>query len=359
MARLSHLTRFWLAFGLWLCGIVVFPLIGYWNMAEMRKTADDRLIGEAGRSASQLAALLSLPAWELDEITARTIVMGAMEDERIYAIKVEGKDGVLEGQRRNYLWEPVPWDDEIADNCVKGMNALKLDGRTVGTVEVWLSPRQSQEELALIGRIEIWRVILEASLWTGAFLLLFWYWGDFSRWKRMLSARMGSQKQESSSPEKIVLGLSKNSEQAEDKGDTPEDEAGAFDAELGRKYQRRHSDSWNIFTALFRQVFVRAPSLMNRLYAAAEFAALCRLGQMLERIAPCLGAERLAQSAKKMQDALNDPDNLAQALAVEECSRDLRDLLAELEGSQLQAGKPAGQDEGAVPAAEQNSPGNE
>ena len=28
---------------------------------------------------------------------------------------------MLEGQRRNYQWEPIPWDDEIAENSVQGM----------------------------------------------------------------------------------------------------------------------------------------------------------------------------------------------------------------------------------------------
>lgn len=98
--------------------------------------------------AAQLAALLSLPAWELDELTARTIVMAAMEDESIYAIKVQTKRGMLEGQRRNYQWEPVPWDDEITEDSVQGMNPLKMEGRVVGSVEVYLSPRVSDEDLA-------------------------------------------------------------------------------------------------------------------------------------------------------------------------------------------------------------------
>lgn len=79
--------------------------------------------------AAQLAALLSLPAWELDELAARTIVMAAMADESIYAIKVQSNKGMLEGQRRNYRWEPVPWDDEIPENSVQGMNPLKMEGR--------------------------------------------------------------------------------------------------------------------------------------------------------------------------------------------------------------------------------------
>ena len=118
MPYITHGTRRWLALAAWAAGLLLFLLLGLWNLNSSRRDAENRLISEAGRTAAQLAALLSLPAWELDELTARTIVMAAMEDDSIYAVKVQTKRGMLEGQRRNYQWEPVPWDDEIAENTV-------------------------------------------------------------------------------------------------------------------------------------------------------------------------------------------------------------------------------------------------
>lgn len=173
----------------------------------MRKTGSS---ARPGRTAAQLAALLSLPAWELDELTARTIVMAAMEDDSIYAVKVQTKRGMLEGQRRNYQWEPVPWDDEIAENTVQGMNPLKMEGRTVGSVEVYLSPRLSAEEQALTARREVWRFALAALFWTGALLLLLWHWGDLARLRRLLARKADAALPgpDASAPEKIVLGLS-------------------------------------------------------------------------------------------------------------------------------------------------------
>ena len=174
MPYITHGTRRWLALAAWAAGLLLFLLLGLWNLNSSRRDAENRLISEAGRTAAQLAALLSLPAWELDELTARTIVMAAMEDDSIYAVKVQTKRGMLEGQRRNYQWEPVPWDDEIAENTVQGMNPLKMEGRTVGSVEVYLSPRLSAEEQALTARREAWRFALAALFWTGALLLLLW-----------------------------------------------------------------------------------------------------------------------------------------------------------------------------------------
>ena len=172
MPYITHGTRRWLALAAWAAGLLLFLLLGLWNLNSSRRDAENRLISEAGRTAAQLAALLSLPAWELDELTARTIVMAAMEDDSIYAVKVQTKRGMLEGQRRNYQWEPVPWDDEIAENTVQGMNPLKMEGRTVGSVEVYLSPRLSAEEQALTARREVWRFALAALFWTGVLLLL-------------------------------------------------------------------------------------------------------------------------------------------------------------------------------------------
>ena len=40
------------------------------------------------------------------------------------------------------------------------MNPLKMEGRTVGSVEVYLSPRLSAEEQALTARREVWRLAL-------------------------------------------------------------------------------------------------------------------------------------------------------------------------------------------------------
>ena len=123
MPNVTPVFRRRLALAVWAAALLLFLLMGVWNVNADRQEAENRLSSEAGRTAAQLAALLSLPAWELDELAARTIVMAAMADESIYAVKVQTNKGLLEGQRRNYQWEPVPWDDEIAENSVQGMPA--------------------------------------------------------------------------------------------------------------------------------------------------------------------------------------------------------------------------------------------
>ncbi|MBD5539287.1 MAG: hypothetical protein HDQ94_04740 [Desulfovibrio sp.] len=335
--RVSRTARRGAALLVWGTGLALLFLLGLWNLESSRRDAENRLSAEAGRMASQLASLLAIPAWDLDEITARTIVTGAMEDERLYAIKVETRQGMLEGQRRNYLWEPVPWDDEISEDSVQGMNPLKVEGQTVGSVEVWLSPRLMGEEEAQLLARERWRFGLAAALWTLALLLLLWLWGDLAALRRLLArvgnpaAREGGEAGERTEP--VVLGLAPRApeEGAEAGGANAPEAAPPVDRDLGRRLQRKNPDAWRVTAGLFRQTFGRAPGLMQRLYADGETAGLCHLGRMLEQAAPCLGAARLTEAAGRMQAALNDPDCETRALPVEECARALEEVLAALE----------------------------
>lgn len=382
MAQIDHVMRRRLALIVWAAALLLFLLMGVWNVNEDRQEAENRLGSDAGRMAAQLAALLSLPAWELDELAARTIVMAAMADDSIYAIKVQSNKGMLEGQRRNYQWEPVPWDDEVPEHSVQGMNPLKMEGRPVGSVEVYLSPRITNEDLAQKARREVVRFSVSATFCTLVLLLLLWHWGYLTR-VRVLSfmrspfhpdtrKRVGSvaasaagdtqtsgfepaaegepapaaagtptaePQEQSVAPDGLAEGLA-----------APQSDgiaAGAvISAELGRAFLLRKPDAWRITAGLFGRTFAHAPGLLLRLYAAEDAENLCRLGRILEKAAPCMGAERLASAAHAMQWAVNDADAASAALAVEECELALREVLEALEGLTRKESKPSAQEGG-------------
>ena len=386
MAQINNVSRRRLALAVWAAALLLFLLMGVWNVNEDRQEAENRLGSDAGRMAAQLAALLSLPAWELDELAARTIVMAAMADDSIYAIKVQSNKGMLEGQRRNYQWEPVPWDDEIPENSVQGMNPLKMEGRPVGTVEVYLSPRITDEDLAQKARREVARFSISAAFCTLVLLLLLWHWGDLTRVRVLLfmrtpfhpdaRKRVGSaaasvagddqppasapvaegepapasavtaptdQQEQIVPPQGLVDGLAEGLA-APQKEDTA---AGAvISAELGRAFLLRKPEAWRITAGLFDRTFAHAPGLLLRLYAADDAENLCRLGRILEKAAPCVGAERLASAAHAMQWALNDADAASAAQAVEECGLALREVLEALEGLTRKESKPSAQEGG-------------
>ena len=365
MPHINHVLRRRLALIVWAAALLLFLLMGLWNVNEDRQEAENRLSSEAGRTAAQLAALLSLPAWELDELAARTIVIAAMADESIYAVKVQTNRGLLEGQRRNYQWEPVPWDDEIAENSVQGMNPLKMEGRPVGSVEVYLSPRITDEDLAQKARREVARFSLSAAFCTLVLLALLWHWGDLARMRLLLFDRgPGRFDEQGDAPANTAGHASANTACNADSSTAPAVAGGnaavaaspqavpaahvdvsapqsdgitagaVISAELGHAFLLRRPEAWRITAGLFGRTFAHAPNLMLRLYAAEDAENLCRLGRILEKAAPCVGAERLTSAAHAVQWAINGADAASVARAVEECVLALREVLDALEGQQ-------------------------
>lgn len=328
MARMKRAKRRSLAVMVWASGLLLFMALGLWNLRGAQNDAESRVINEAGRVAAQLAGLLNYRGVMPNAGSANAIVRAAMDDDRVYAVKVEAHDHILAAQRRNYMWEPVPWDDEIAEDCVQGINPLRVNGKTVGKVEVWVSSRSGNEEYGLLEQREKMRFFLCAILWTALLLLLLWYWGDLRRAINYSREKLeGSQ---APSPEEIVSCLGREMSEKTGKAELPD--SSLINAGAGRDYQRKNPDAWYVTAGLFRQTFLSAPNLLARLFADGETAALCHLGRMLELAALCLGATPLVEAARGMQIALNDPDCEEQALPVEECSRILEQTLAAIGG---------------------------
>lgn len=310
--------------------MLLFLSLGLWNFTVCSRDSENRLVAEAGHVAAQIAGLAAMPGVELDDMTANALVAAAMEDERVYAVKVETNDGLMEGQRRNYLWEPIPWDNEITENCVQGMNPINSGGSARGKVEVWLSPRLNAEDEALLARRELTRLGLSCALWTLAFVFFIWMTGDFRRLKKLLNQRQ-REAEENRQAENIIMDMQGAEQKNEETVQV--EQLPAVDAALGRSHQRKDSGAWFVTAGMFRQTFARAPVLISRLFAAGETAGLCHLGRILEQAAPCIGAVRLQKAAREMQKALNNPDCESRAAPVEECVKALEEVLDALCGN--------------------------
>ena len=306
------------AFVCWLLGLFLFLAGSIWSVHQASRAADDRLIDDAARLSSQLASLLSLPAWELDELSARSIVFAAMDNEGIYGIKVEAGQRILEGQRRNYQWEIIPWDGELTEDTVQGRSPLKMEDRELGSVEVYLSQRRLVEEKSSLLQVEMVRFMCSAIFCTAVFLLALWHFGLPRRLLPRVIALFGHGdrhlKKDIAEYENVCLPASARKYFADVQ------DMGKADAYV----------TWCVIAGLFREVFIHAPELMSRLCANGELAALCRLGRLLELAAVSLKALPLAEAARNMQVLLNDPQAEGQALAVESCIVALRDVLEAL-----------------------------
>lgn len=154
------------AFLLWTLLATLLMALTAWQLHATRMDALQRLHGDAQRMAVRSAQILAVPAWEVNEVSARSIIMAEMEDSRVYAMVVHDRQGFLEGQRRNEHWEPVPWDDLVPDSMVEAHCPLLLEEQPVGSVQVYLSPRLLEEDIFALWWREMARFALSLTAVT-------------------------------------------------------------------------------------------------------------------------------------------------------------------------------------------------
>lgn len=311
---------FWLiASGFWLIGCLVCALLARWNLEEVRRDAQARLLAEAARSASQLAGLVVREERIQVEADLAAAADALMEDDLACAVRLQTTRGLDRGLRRDYLWEPVPWDGDVSENCVQGMALLTGDDRTLGSVTVWLSDRLLAEEDSATVRREWFRFGCFFVLWTLAFLTAAWG----------------------------VASLGRNVEIHEDKKHVGEgwprpaiSSTPTVDAQEARNYQQAHPEAWQVTAGMFRQTFARGPALLRNLYDRGQISELCHLGDLLQQAAPLVGAGRLAQAARMMQGEFMAGQG--RRATVENCAHCLEEVLATLCGKgQWRSGKNA------------------
>lgn len=301
---------------------------GLWAIWQYRADAEARLLSEAGRTAARVVGMLSMSGGTPDAAAALVAVDVAMDDDRVYGVRVQTAQGVQVGMRRNYQWEPVPWDDEITEETVQGMSQIKEEGRPVGSVEIYMSRRLTNEECALTVRAEAVRFGLNTLFFS---CLLFWLlrrYGDLTRLLHFLQEHWQGRRPDQEREEPVSAG--ELAREGTPVVTPPSPASSAVDMEKGRRYMNAHRESACITAGLFRQSFRGASALMGRLFARGAVAELSHLGRLLELAAPCLGADKLTEAAAAMQRALNDPQCETPALAVEACAQALDEVLAAL-----------------------------
>lgn len=160
---------------LWALFMALLLTLTAWQLHATRLDATQRLQADAQRMATRAARILSVPAWEINEVSARSIILTEMEDSRVYGMVVYDTQGYLEGQRRNDNWEPTPWDDLIPDTMVEAQQALELEDNHVGIVRIYLSPRLLEEDMSALWWREMARFGIVATALFVLLLLALWY----------------------------------------------------------------------------------------------------------------------------------------------------------------------------------------
>lgn len=160
---------------LWALFMALLMALTAWQLHATRLDATQRLQADAQRMAARAARILSVPAWEVNEVSARSIIMTEMEDNRVYGVVVYDSQGYLEGQRRNDNWEPTPWDDLVPDSMVEAQQPLELEDNHVGVVRIYLSPRLLEEDMSALWWREMARFGIAATALFALLVVALWY----------------------------------------------------------------------------------------------------------------------------------------------------------------------------------------
>ncbi len=341
LRRCRRLLFLWAGFLLLLTGLAALEL------QAARADGEEHLNEEARRIARRSGEILALPAWRMDEVAARSIVMTEMEDERIYGMAVYDLQGLLEGQRRDEQWESVPWDDLVPDAMAEGIYPLQMEGRPVGSVRVYLSPRRLEEHLSALWRREALRVLI---LSLAATVIAAWV---AVRRVREASPRPRAADDPNAAAGETPAGISDSpaTERGVPRGRTtsrknvqaavPEILPGLAVGDAVRRLGGQ-TDTYMLLTDLFRRLYAGAPKLLLRLAAREERDSLARLLPPLREAASRLGASRLEASASRLEDAVRARPE-AVARCAEECADALEETLASARELRQTAGDCAGE----------------
>jgi hypothetical protein len=145
-----------------------------WEMRALRHDGELRLQQDARSLAKRAGVYCAGISWGMDAPAARSAIFAEMEDIRLAGMLIYDRAGLLEGMRRNSLWEPVPWDDLTPENSVEASAPIMIEDIPVGAVVIYLSRRTLDEELSARARRELARVSALALIPCIAIALLLW-----------------------------------------------------------------------------------------------------------------------------------------------------------------------------------------
>ncbi|MDR2695034.1 MAG: hypothetical protein LBC79_01460, partial [Deltaproteobacteria bacterium] len=170
--------------------LAVLVISSAWEMHALRHEGEFRLRRDTVTLVKRAGLHFARICWERDAPAARGSIFVEMEDLRLAGMVIHDREGLLEGMRRNGLWESVPWDDLLPENSVEAAAPVMMEDVQVGEVIVYLSRRALDEEISARARREFARVAALAVIPCIALALLL----------REFAARRAEQQTQTASP---------------------------------------------------------------------------------------------------------------------------------------------------------------
>lgn len=314
---MHHLTfQRLLALGLYFVALSLTYFLGSWHINAAQERAEKVISARATHIAEQLSAILSIPGYELDYTIAKNVAFSAMKNKELYAIKISNLEGLLEGQRRGKSGRLEPWDGEIIEKTVQAICPIIYDGERAGVLEVYLRVDQVANFVSLVDEQESARFLYTLLFCTLCLGLYFWQLGDlkqlFNRAKNYLSKleeRKLPNRHTQDNLDYIVDQASNNQ---------------IIDFQLAKTYLAQNTKAIGVSKGLFYYVFKDTPQILAMLASKQDKPSLSHIACLLLDSAPCIGAHKLAESAKTLKEAIQHDNYQTETFS---CIQDLNDVL--------------------------------
>ena len=154
--------------------LMVFAAYSYSTESDKRWQELQRVLNI---SADQLALGVALPAWNLDENQVLSIMRASMNQRDLHAIVMYAS-----GSKRAYVVQRGTGDKleigrplETAPDMLVAQRPIMIDGTSIGTVKVFVTPAYLQQELRALRHDDMLAILLLAVVLVASVYGLLWF----------------------------------------------------------------------------------------------------------------------------------------------------------------------------------------
>ena len=149
-------------------------VFGFLNYTEIRNSRIDNLKANLSIQTSQLSIALALPGWNLDNFGVERIIDSFLLDRNISAVIADVGDKEKSIRVRDSNWQIVTSKTiPVLDDDFKEEKLIVFKNETIGSVQVYVTPKFIQQELIeIVIRIVFFTVVLDLVLVMLIYFLL-------------------------------------------------------------------------------------------------------------------------------------------------------------------------------------------
>ncbi|MBF0224250.1 MAG: HAMP domain-containing protein [Desulfobacterales bacterium] len=154
---------------------IIFIGFGLLNYAATKIRIENDLANFGEITVKRISQYIGKPFWGMDEKLVGESLNSEMLDKQIYAIIVRDIEGkkIYKSKKRDANWEIIDNHEDIQGNFIINSKPIAYNGKTIGSIEIYLSKKFMVRELRMgLYNIFFTLIILNTVLFFGMFILL-------------------------------------------------------------------------------------------------------------------------------------------------------------------------------------------